>query len=533
MAEEGNHYVTVGEVIVGKYLVERLLGVGGMAFVVSARHIDLDEHFALKFLNREFLADKNVVERFTREAKAACMIRSEHVARVVDVGVHEGAPFLVMEHLTGRDLCTVVNEGGALPIANAVEYVMQTCEALAVAHSLGIVHRDIKPENLFLVEHAGLPSIKLLDFGISKIALTGGDKSSRLTGKLTLGTPCYMSPEQIRSTASADPRSDLWSLGVVLYSLLTGREAFQADSVTETCAAVLEKDPYPLRAIRPEIPEGLAEVVMKCLAKNPDARYADVAELAVALVPFAPSRALVSAERSSSTMKTPRFRLEGKISSRPSLLKSSSSAPPSSIDGVTKSASSMLQATPLSLSLDVPLFDPSELAADGPADAFGTKEDLARLARDAESRGPYKTRRSPKHPSRRGRNVFLGAATLVALGVAVFAAQRTFDRGLPGVQAGQPQAREATLATPSQAAMPSVPVEELPTATAVVKRPTAAAPSLTSANVAPMPSPRARTKSADAVATGAAAASGEPAPTAPVAAPTPSAAPTAKVELGY
>jgi len=302
----GAFYVGVGDVVAGKYRVERVLGFGGMAFVLSAKHVHLDEHFALKFLNREFLAHKPIVERFTREAKAACKIRSEHVARVYDVGLHEGAPFIVMEHLTGRDLAAVMSDGGALEVTDAAEYAMQACVALAVAHSHGIVHRDIKPENLFLVEHEGMAVIKLLDFGISKIALTGPDPRAHLTGQLTLGTPCYMSPEQIRSTASAEARSDQWSLGVVLYELLAGSEAFQAETITEVCAAVLEKEPRPLAELRPELPPALVEVVARCMAKNADDRYGDVGELAAALLPFAPSRALVSAERASSILQAAR-----------------------------------------------------------------------------------------------------------------------------------------------------------------------------------------------------------------------------------
>jgi serine/threonine-protein kinase len=300
---DGGVYVAAGDVVAGKYRIEHVLGVGGMAFVMSAKHVELGERFALKFLNPQFLGNLVIIERFTREARAACKIRSEHVARVFDVGTHEGAPFLVMEHLDGRDLATVLSEEGALRVEQAVEYTMQACEALSVAHSLGVVHRDVKPENLFLVEHGGLPTIKLLDFGISKIALTGGDSPSRLTGQLTLGTPCYMSPEQIRSTASADARSDVWSLGVVLYELLTGAEAFQASSITEMCAAVLELEPRPLRELRPEVPEELEHVVARCMQKDPAKRFANVAELAVALLPFAPTRALVSAERSSSRLR--------------------------------------------------------------------------------------------------------------------------------------------------------------------------------------------------------------------------------------
>jgi serine/threonine-protein kinase len=185
-------YVAPGELVAGKYLVERALGAGGVAFVVSARHVELGERFALKFLNEQFLGDPSVIERFTREARAACKIQSEHVARVFDVGTHRGVPYLVMEHLEGRDLCAVLAERGPLPIEQAVEHAMQACEALAAAHSHGIVHRDVKPENLFLVEHGGLTTLKLLDFGISKLAPAGAP--SRLTGDLTLGTTCYMSP---------------------------------------------------------------------------------------------------------------------------------------------------------------------------------------------------------------------------------------------------------------------------------------------------------------------------------------------------
>ena len=301
--DDGGFYVSAGDVVAGKYLVERVLGSGGMAFVLSARHVELDQHFALKFLDQRFLGNAHIIERFTQEAKAACKIRSEHVARVYDVGTHEGAPFFVMEHLEGRDLLAVVSANGPLRAGDAVEYVMQACEALAVAHCHGIVHRDIKPENLFLVEREGLPIIKVLDFGISKVALTSGEPSSRLTGELTLGTPCYMSPEQIRSTTSADARSDQWSLGVVLYELLAGFEAFRADSVNAVCAAVLECEPQCLAELRPDLPRGLVDVVMRCLEKDPSQRYRDVAELAAALLPFAPTRALVSAERSSSVMR--------------------------------------------------------------------------------------------------------------------------------------------------------------------------------------------------------------------------------------
>lgn len=341
LQDEGGVYVSVGDLIAEKYRVERVLGVGGMAFVLSAKHVELDELFALKFLARRFTNNPSIIERFTQEAKAACKIRSEHVARVHDVGIHEGAPFFVMEHLEGRDLSAVVAAAGPLRVDDAVEYAMQACEALAVAHCHGIVHRDIKPENLFLVEREGLPIIKLLDFGISKVVLAGGDPPTRPTGDLTLGTPCYMSPEQIRSTASADARSDLWSLGAVLYELLTGIEAFRAASVNEVCAAVLEREPQPPCELRPEIPHGLADVIAKCLEKDADDRFADVAELATALLPFAPTRALVSAERACSVMRGAR-RAHGReqhVSSvRPSSLSASSRRHASDVEPIASAA---------------------------------------------------------------------------------------------------------------------------------------------------------------------------------------------------
>jgi len=296
-------YVAAGQIVADKYRIERVLGVGGMGFVVAATHVQLEGTFALKFLKKRFLTDPDVVDRFTREAQAACRVRSDYVARVFDVGTTNGAPFLVMDCLVGRDLAAVLAERGRLSIEDAVEYVVQACAALAAAHACGVVHRDIKPENLFLVESDGVSAVKLLDFGISSVALTGRDKeapSSRLTGTLTLGTPLYMSPEQIRSTASADAQSDLWSLGVVLYELLTGASPFVADSVGGVCAAILEKEPPSLLQFRPDAPAGLAEIVERCLRKDPVQRYDNVSQLAVALLGFAPTRCLAVAESSSS-----------------------------------------------------------------------------------------------------------------------------------------------------------------------------------------------------------------------------------------
>jgi serine/threonine protein kinase len=209
-------YLVAGDVIAKKYRVDRILGVGGVGFVVAATHVDLGGLFALKFLHRRFVDDKTICERFTREAKAACQISSEYVARAYDVGWHEGAPFIVLEHLVGRDLSSMLAERGALGLRETVEYGVQACAALSVAHANGIVHRDIKPENLFVVDEHRVPTLKLLDFGISKFVLASERAASdsfseeeSITGTLNCGTPDYMSPEQIRSTVSVDARSDI------------------------------------------------------------------------------------------------------------------------------------------------------------------------------------------------------------------------------------------------------------------------------------------------------------------------------------
>ncbi|HVY25174.1 MAG TPA: protein kinase [Polyangiaceae bacterium] len=288
----------VGDLIAGKYEVTGLLGSGGMGYVISARHTELGEMVALKFLRPEALAHDELVERFAREARAAAKIRSEHVANVFDVGtLEDGTPYIVMEYLAGKDLADYLHQEGALPISVAVEYVMQACEALAAAHAHGIVHRDIKPENLFLTRQAqGMAIIKVLDFGISKIALPRS-KRDLVRTQMALGSPVYMSPEQIRRSDQVDARSDIWAIGCVLFELLTGVTAFDEPSLLELSAAILEREPVPLQTLRPDASEELEEVVLRCLQKNPDQRYQNVAELAAALYPFAPRRARISAER--------------------------------------------------------------------------------------------------------------------------------------------------------------------------------------------------------------------------------------------
>jgi serine/threonine protein kinase len=297
-----------GDVLAGKFRIERVLGVGGMGMVVSAMHIHLDERVAIKFLLPEALANPEAVARFGREARAAVKIKSEHVARVIDVGALEtGAPYMVMELLRGRDLGQQLRETGALPLALAVEYVLQACEALAEAHAIGIVHRDLKPANLFLTMRAdGSPCVKVLDFGISKVAApsgSGSDMGMTRTQSI-MGSPLYMSPEQMASARDVDQRSDVWAIGTVLYELITGRVPFEADTMPQLCTLILHREPPPLRSVRPELPEAIEAVIMRCLRKDRAQRYPNVGALARDLAAFAPDAGPRSAERISRVLSS-------------------------------------------------------------------------------------------------------------------------------------------------------------------------------------------------------------------------------------
>jgi len=286
-----------GEVIAGKYRIQRVLGQGGMGCVVAARHLMLNQDLAIKFLLPEGARTPQYVARFLREAQAAAAIKSEHVVRVVDMGtLDDGAPYMVMEYLAGVDLAARIEAQGPLPIAETVEYVLQACEALAEAHAAGLVHRDIKPSNLFLTRRSdGSPLIKLLDFGIAKA--TGAFERSLTTTGTSMGSPSYMSPEQIRNSKDVDPRSDIWSLGATLHELLTGEPPFQGTSFSALCAAIIADSPARLCDARPDAPRSLEAVILRCLEKDPARRFPDMAALARELGPLASPTARISIER--------------------------------------------------------------------------------------------------------------------------------------------------------------------------------------------------------------------------------------------
>ncbi|WP_437901416.1 protein kinase domain-containing protein [Sorangium sp. So ce124] len=277
----------IGEVFAQKYRLERSLGRGAMGVIFAAEHVSLRQRVAVKFLLPRAMTLPGASARFLREARAAAAIRSEHVARVIDVGTADrGVPYLVMEYLRGRDLQREIEARGPLPVSEAVDYVIQGCEAIAEAHARGIVHRDLKPGNLFLTTGAtGAPIVKVLDFGLSKSA--GAEDDGKLTAsEMMLGSPCYMSPEQVRCSKDVDERTDIWSLGVILYQLLTARFPFEVSRISALFVAIAMQAPTPPRVHRMELPARLEDLILRCLEKEPEVRVQTVADLARELAPF-------------------------------------------------------------------------------------------------------------------------------------------------------------------------------------------------------------------------------------------------------
>jgi eukaryotic-like serine/threonine-protein kinase len=293
--------VSLGEIFIGKYRIDSILGHGGMGVVALCTHLELNERVAIKMLRRDVLDDPDAVARFMREAQAAVKLKSEFVARVTDVGRSDtDVPYMVMEYLEGHDLGELLDERGSIGQPWAVELTLQACEALAEAHSIGIVHRDVKPTNLFVTWRPdGSSLIKVLDFGISKSPIVNAMQLTQTQS--LLGTPAYMSPEQMRSARMVDSRTDIWSLGTVLYELLEGRRPFEAESFSEMCVKVAVDPPGTMT----NTPTDLQEVVLRCLAKAPEHRYASMAELARDLVPFShdPHQAQVLVERMSRMLR--------------------------------------------------------------------------------------------------------------------------------------------------------------------------------------------------------------------------------------
>jgi serine/threonine-protein kinase len=448
-----------GVVVNSKYLVGEIIGEGGVGIVYAAQNLELDEKVALKCLRPEMLIDPAIVARFAREAKAAASIKSEYVATVHDVGtMPDGSPFMVMEFLEGKDLGAVMQEQGVLGPRAASECALQVCEALAVAHAKGIVHRDIKPENLMLTERTGgMRIVKVLDFGISKAALTGSIFRSDLPLVKTvslMGTPLYMSPEQVRSTESVDVRSDVWSLGMVLYELLTGTTAFSASSITELCAMILEAPPTPLERHRKDLPSGLVDVVSRCLEKDPGRRYQNVAELALALMPFGPKRARINVERAIAVLQG-----SGMLDVHLRLL---STVPPPNGEYTLDS----IPANPRVPSGITPV---ASAGAPSSARMLAAEPSGPSLPAQVALPGPYDIDPDAPPPNHKGRTIVILGVLLAAAGI-VIAVLATRGSGAPPAAEASKAAATAPPAVTATAAAPD------PAATAPAQHPAAPQP---------------------------------------------------------
>jgi serine/threonine-protein kinase len=277
--------------LAGKYVLEEELGSGGMGRVFRGRHAGLDRKVAIKLLHPELTSDPTVIKRFEREARAAAALKSPHAVQILDIDyLPSGAPFIVMEYLEGSDLAHLLEKQETMmPLGDAVRYVLEACEAIAEAHSRGIIHRDLKPQNLFLTKVEGGASIvKILDFGLAKRLAQGAGDAPGSSDSMTaagglVGTPHFMSPEQLRARADIDHRTDIWSIGATLYLLVTGRPPFLATNFHVLAARMLKEDAQPMSKLRADVPAVLDEIVLRCLRKDPGERFQSIDQFAAAL----------------------------------------------------------------------------------------------------------------------------------------------------------------------------------------------------------------------------------------------------------
>jgi eukaryotic-like serine/threonine-protein kinase len=428
----------LGDVIAKKYRVESLVGRGGMGVVVAARHVQLGHVVAIKLLTLPPDEERRdeAVARFLHEAQAAARLQNDHVVRIYDVGqLDDGLPFMVMELLTGSDLGTVLDERGALPEAEAVDYVLQACAGISEAHQMGIVHRDLKPSNLFVTRRSdGFPLLKVLDFGISKqLSDASGDAVASLTNTRTLmGSPHYMSPEQIRDARRVDARADIWALGIILQELLTDAPVFRGESFPGVCAAIVADPPMPVRTMRPDVSDKLEAIIDRCLEKDVRRRYQTVAELAAELAPLG--------SRAASSGSAPQAMV---YSSHPRLAQSkvptSSSQQALSINGPTVAMPSAPAATSIDGTLESARLN-----------VLGSSNTHSALSSPDSRVEIVPSPRSPLAPKPSTRRWMLPAgATVLLLGGALWLAQRvSIPSSVPSADVQAPSAPASLLATP-------------------------------------------------------------------------------------
>jgi serine/threonine protein kinase len=304
-----------GDLVDGKYRIGHVIGEGAMGTVVEARDVSLHRKVAIKFLKADALGHADAVARFLVEARAAAQLASDYVARVYEVGTLEGgAPYIVMECLDGCDLAEWLRRYKVVGVAQAVEFILQACDAISEAHDSGIVHRDVKPANLFAVDRGnGHPRIKVLDFGISKtepiVSATMGPESNGpsppTTGERTIiGSPLYMSPEQMESARDVDARTDIWALGVTLYQLLTGKVPFEGTTLLQVYSKIIAGPPSSVRESASDVPPALESIVLKCLERDRARRYATVSELVAALEDVVSGAGTTQVSASSTPVRT-------------------------------------------------------------------------------------------------------------------------------------------------------------------------------------------------------------------------------------
>lgn len=420
----------IGQIVAGKYRIERQIGRGGMGIVLAATHLQLEHLVAIKVMRRDLLENDQALDRLLVEARAAARIRSEHVARVLDVGTLEsGSPFIVMEYLEGEDLADLLDRCGSLEVDQAITFMLQSCEALAEVHVTEMVHRDLKPGNLFIAQLPdGSPTLKIVDFGISKYIGGAARERAATTSPQVLGSPFYMSPEQMRADA-VDERSDIWGLGAILFEMLTGRPPFIGETLPEVYAAVLNDAPPAIESLRPGAPQGLDDVVQRCLAKDPAQRFCDVADLAEALAPFGGPASATTVERITRILTNPEP-IRARYSSIP--------APPGEarVTILEEPAGGSQGASSSS-----PAADELMSPATGSSAASAAESWPARASRTGRELQPLSATSVEAAPRRKAHRAWLlAAAAFVAVGGAV-----VWTRDLSPVESGDAKSRTATV----------------------------------------------------------------------------------------